>query len=131
MRRFVLLLVGLALLGGCKSDAGDKSANDATTTTAAAITGEFGSSVTVPAKIAQAWIPKWCTVQPGQSRDELRKVMGTPTNDFGDQDQWEAFNLSFVAFYDSHFVAVTLQTDTERWTAEDKAALTCDDVRRI
>lgn len=122
MRRIATAALLLASMTGCRGD--EPQATSPNTTE-----GFLSPQSTVSAKNVQDWIEKWCTVNPGDSRAHLRAVLGPPTNDFGDQDQWEAFDVSLVAFYDTDFNVSTLQTDTQQWSVADKARLHCDEHR--
>lgn len=66
-------------------------------------TNEFGQAV-VPKDVVQAWPEKFCSLQVGMSRDEVREVMGQPTSSYSDssfnQDEWDGYNVSVTAFYD-------------------------------
>jgi hypothetical protein len=59
----------------------------------------------VPKDVVQSWPAKFCTIQIGMTRAEARAIMGTPTSFFADsssnQDEWDGYNVSVTAFYDS------------------------------
>ena len=54
-----------------------------------------------PAKVVKHWPTKWCQAEPGIAKEELFRIMGTPTKEFPDQASWSAYNWQFNAFFDA------------------------------
>lgn len=52
----------------------------------------------------KSWLAKFCSLEPGMTRTEVREVMGEPTESFNDstanQDSWSGYNVNVTAFYD-------------------------------
>lgn len=52
----------------------------------------------------RAWPAKFCSLEKGMTRDEVRAVMGEPTEEYSgpdaNQDQWDGYEVNVTAFYD-------------------------------
>ena len=40
-------------------------------------------------EVAKSWPTKWCEASPGMTRDELRNIMGAPTEEYTAETTWE------------------------------------------
>lgn len=87
------------------------------------------TAVRPAAQDTQRWVKNWCIIQPGDPRAFARVLMGKPTGDYTEQDQWEAFGYSFTAFYDERDRATQLQLSAVRMTKRQRRAIHCNEVR--
>lgn len=89
----IALSISLVFTFGCGGDDGIKSypMND------------FGMP-DVPKEVVKAWPEKFCSVEIGMTKDEVRAIMGAPTQSYSDsslnQDEWDGYNVGVTAFYD-------------------------------
>ena len=89
----IALPVSLVFTFGCGGDGGSKSypMND------------FGMP-DVPKEVVLEWPEKFCSLEIGMTRSEVRAIMGTPTQSYSDsslnQDEWDGYNVGVTAFYD-------------------------------
>lgn len=73
------------------------------------------------------WPAKWCgDVHAGQDRADIVATMGTPTETYADQDQWDGFGYHFTAFYDENGTARQLDVNDIAMSAAQKAKIACD-----
>lgn len=76
------------------------------------------------------WPAKWCgDVHVGNARADVVATMGTPTESYADQDQWDGFGYHFTAFYDETGTVSQLDINTIQMSDSQKAKVTCDETR--
>jgi hypothetical protein len=83
----------------------------------------------------QQWPAKWCTLQIGMTRAQVKSVMGTPTGEFGPdtstpQASWSAYDYQFNAFFDITDHVKQLDINDYSMTASEKAQLGCATERK-
>jgi hypothetical protein len=85
---------------------------------------EVPSTATVVESVAREWPSKFCSLEIGASRDEVRKIMGEPTLSFRDQnanqDIYEAWGYDLTVFYDIDDKASQIQANSENVPCETK-----------
>ena len=111
-RVFIPLLLVLVLpLGACGQSKEEKAReqfkqalSNAGITTA--------PTATVSKEVARGWPTKFCSLTVGMTRDEIRAVMGEPSETYNDssanQDQWKGWDLELTAFYNIDDVSISL-----------------------
>jgi len=89
--------------------------------------------------IVKSWPVKWCEAEIGMTRDDLRKIMGEPTeeytpestpNGFQPQMVWDAFEYHFTAFFDVDDRVRQMDANDLDLTAGQKRAIRCGFSRR-
>ncbi len=110
--------------------------DDSTSSTPSAGTG---AAVPTPvqnegpsAEEVATWPEKWCTVQPGVTKQELLTVMGPPTEDGAEGSSWDAFGYQFNAFYDETGKVRQLDINTIMLSSDQQAKIAaagCDETR--
>jgi hypothetical protein len=89
----IALPVLLVFTFGCGGDDGSKSYP----------MNEFGMP-DVPKEVVKTWPEKFCSVEIGMTKDEVRSIMGAPTQSYSDssfnQDEWDGYSVGVTAFYD-------------------------------
>ena len=111
-RVFIPLLLVLALpLGACGQSKEEKAREQFKQELSnAGIT----TSPTAPVSkdVARGWPAKFCSLTVGMTRDQIRAVMGKPSETYNDssanQDQWKGWDLELTAFYNIDDVSTSL-----------------------
>ncbi len=83
----------------------------------------------VSQSVADTWPAKWCQAKPGNTKDELRAIMGQPTSSSDTQMSWSAHQYQFNAFFEADGTVRQLDINQHKLSDAEKAALACDDVR--
>lgn len=85
---------------------------------------EVSSTATVVESEARKWPSKFCSLEIGATRDQVRKIMGEPTSSFRDQnanqDLYEAWGYDLTVFYDIDDKASQIQANTDNVPCETK-----------
>jgi hypothetical protein len=85
------------------------------------------------------WPKRWCDVQVGMTRDQVRQIMGEPTEEytaentpsgFDPQMVWDAFEYHFTAFFNVDDRVRQLDVNEIDLNSEQKAAIDCEFTRR-
>jgi outer membrane protein assembly factor BamE (lipoprotein component of BamABCDE complex) len=97
--------------------------------TACSVAGSTGSDPQVSQKAADAWPAKWCSLQPGATKEELVAIMGPPTDSSPTTMSWSAHQYQFNAFLDAKGTVGQLDINTHSLSAAEQAALKCEQVR--
>ena len=84
-----------------------------------------------PAEVVRQWPTKWCQAKPGIAKEELFRIMGTPTRQFPDQASWSAYNWSFTAFFDGDGRAWQLDINDIALSSAEVAQLGCETIREV
>ncbi len=84
----------------------------------------------VSQSVAQGWAAKWCSAQPGITKEGLYAVMGKPTGELSDQASWDAYDYQFNAFFAADGTVRQLDINDYSLTVAEKAALTCATTRK-
>lgn len=93
----------------------------------------FGGSTPTPGPSkpeVESWPAKWCTVQIGMTRAQVKQIMGQPTSEFGadtstPQASWSAYDYDFTAFFDINDNVKQLDVNDSGLTPAEKAGITC------
>ena len=130
MKRKTVLLVSILpfvlLLISCSSSSSDEKAAKDLVETFLKNSGasEVASTATVVESEAREWPSKFCSLEIGATRDQVRKVMGEPTLSFRDQnanqDQYSAWGYDLTVFYDIDDKASTIQANSDNVPCETK-----------
>ena len=90
------------------------------------------------AAVAKGWAAKFCQAQVGATRDQMRSLMGSPTEEytaadvepgFDPQMSWDAYQFHYTAFFDADDRVRQLDINDIDLTDAEKAALPCDTTR--
>ena len=130
MKRKTVLLVSILpfvlLLVSCSSSSSDEKAAKDLVETFLKNSGasEVASTATVVESEAREWPSKFCSLEIGATRDQVRKIMGEPTSSFRDQnanqDLYEAWGYDLTVFYDIDDKASTIQANSDNVPCETK-----------
>jgi hypothetical protein len=112
----VLLTIALLSVSACGDDDSD-------------VAGILESSENISAEEVAQWPEKWCSVQPGATRDDLVEVMGQPTSETEESLSWSAFNYQFNAFLDVQGHIRQMDINTIMLSQAEQSALECDETR--
>ena len=88
-----------------------------------------GSTSRLSENAADAWLTKWCQVQPGNTREQLLAIMGPPTTDATTSLSWSKQRLHLGAFLAPDGTVKQLDTTLDSPTEAEKAAPRCAVVR--
>jgi hypothetical protein len=78
---------------------------------------------------ADSWPDKWCTAQPGSTKEALVAVMGEPTRASDESLTWSAHQYQFNAFLNADGTVRQLDINRHSLSEAEKAGLKCDPVR--
>lgn len=90
------------------------------------------------AEVVKTWPTKWCRARIGATRDEMRDLMGEPTDEstadetpagFQPSMTWDAFEYQFNAFFGVDDTVRQLDVNDIELSAAEKAAISCDFTR--
>jgi hypothetical protein len=88
----------------------------------------LGAGIACAAKTASE-VDKWCSANPGSTREQLKTLMGKPVTELDTQLIWAAPPLRFVAFLDASGTVKQLEISTYNLSESQIAALPCKPVR--
>jgi hypothetical protein len=130
MKRKTVLIVSISLflvpISGCSSSDSDEKATKDFTEAVEEIFGpsDTSSSVTVVESEAREWPSKFCSLEIGATREQVRNIMGEPTLSFRDQnanqDKYEAWGYDLTIFYDINDKASQIQANTDNVPCDTK-----------
>ena len=104
-----LLLVLALPLGACGQSKEEKAREQFKQ---ALVDAGVKPTTNVSKEVARGWPSKFCSLTVGMTRDQIRAVMGKPSETYNDsssnQDQWKGWDLELTAFYDIDDVSTAL-----------------------
>ena len=96
-----------------------------------------GGAAPEQAQVRQ-WPAKWCQAEPGMTRQQMRDLMGEPTEEytpentpegFDPQMIWEAFEYHFTAYFNVDDRVRQLDVNDLDLTAAQKSEIRCEFIR--
>lgn len=89
----------------------------------------------VSPSVAKSWTAKWCQARIGMTRDDMRALMGNPTEEFdlasgNPQMSWDAFEFQFNAFLNVDDKVRQLDVNDISLNASEKASIKCELTRQ-
>jgi hypothetical protein len=126
MRRALPIFALLAtfVVGGCSSQSPEEKAAEDAAEALGELFGAISGSTqdTVHKETVKGWPDKFCSLKTNMGKDEVRSIMGEPTQIFADsnanQDQWEGYDYSLTVFYDIDDMAMQLQSNRDNVPCE-------------
>jgi hypothetical protein len=91
-----------------------------------------------PINVAETWPDQFCRATVGMTREQIRGLMGEPTEDYTRQNApegldpqmvWDAYEYHFTAFFNADDKVRQLDIDDVELSPEQKAALHCATTR--
>lgn len=128
-RRTILAAISLPLalaLAGCSSPSPEEEAVKDAVEALEGILGETDSSTTISIdeSTARQWPTKFCSLDIGMTREQVREVMGEPTGWSRDQDlnqdRYEAWGYNLTVFYDIDDRTTQIQPNSDNVPCETK-----------
>jgi hypothetical protein len=128
-RHTILAAVFLPLaltLASCSSSRPDEQAVKDAVEAPEGILGEPDSSATISEdeSTARQWPTKFCSLDIGMTREQVREVMGEPTgwsrDQDANQDRYEAWGYNLTVFYDVDDRTTQIQPNSDNVPCETK-----------
>ena len=128
MRKILIIAATALFLVGCSSKTSEEKALDDAMKefqeTVGTVFGEMSPTITVSKETAKSWPEKFCSLEVNMTKDQVRAVMGEPTNFFNDstanQDQYDGWGYDLVIFYDIDDLAQQMQSNSDNVPCETK-----------